>query len=75
VAHERRFAMNTIYTVVVTVFVLGVLSVVAYALFKMSPFAKHEDHYRDPSTGERQWGDSPHLETWHEFDQREPNST
>jgi hypothetical protein len=50
-------------------FVLAVLAVVAYALFKLSPFAHHADHYRDPRTGKR-LQESPHLETWDEFEQR-----
>jgi hypothetical protein len=52
--------MNTLYLVIVVVFVLAVLAVVAYALFEMSPFAHHADHYRDPRTGKR-LGESPHL--------------
>jgi hypothetical protein len=33
--------MNALYTVVVVIFVLSVLSVAGYALFKLSPFARH----------------------------------
>jgi len=39
-------------------FVLGVLLLVAYGLFELSPFAHHADRYHKP--GQRQ--DSPHLE-------------
>jgi hypothetical protein len=42
-------------------FVLGTLAVVAWALFEMSPFARHKDQFRDPRTGERR-GTSPHLD-------------
>jgi hypothetical protein len=40
------------------VFVVGVLVVVAYALFELSPFAYHADRYHEP--GERQ--QSPRLD-------------
>jgi hypothetical protein len=42
-----------IATFAVFVFVLGVLAVVAWALFETSPFARHTDQFRDPRTGER----------------------
>jgi len=45
-------------TVIAMAFVLGVLAVVAYALFEVSPFAHHEDRYHEP--GQRQ--QSPHLD-------------
>jgi hypothetical protein len=45
-------------TVVVFLFVFGVLAVVGYALFAMSPFARHEDIFHAP--GERQ--QSPQLD-------------
>ncbi len=50
--------MTTISTLLVMAFVAGVLVVVAYALFEMSPFARHDDVYRTP--GERQ--QSPRLD-------------
>jgi hypothetical protein len=53
--------MQALYTIVVFVFVLAVLGTVAYALFAMSPFARHKDHFRDPRTGKRV-GESPHLD-------------
>jgi hypothetical protein len=62
--------MNTVYEVVVTIFVLGVLSVVGYAIWRISPWGRHTDHFRDPETGEHRWEESPHLETWHEFEQQ-----
>ena len=52
--------MNTLYTVIVIVFVVAVLGVVAYALFEMSPFGKHVDHFRD-RTGKRS-GTGPRLD-------------
>ena len=45
-------------TVIVMVVVFGILAVVAYALFELSPFAQHEDRYHEP--GQRQ--QSPHLD-------------
>lgn len=45
-------------TVIAMVVALGILAVVAYALFELSPFAHHEDRYHEP--GQRQ--QSPHLD-------------
>jgi hypothetical protein len=45
-------------TVIAMAFVLGVVGVVVYTLFKLSPFAHHEDHYHEP--GKRQ--QSPRLD-------------
>jgi hypothetical protein len=45
-------------TVIAMVVVIGILSLVAYALFELSPFAHHEDRYHEP--GQRQ--QSPHLD-------------
>jgi hypothetical protein len=53
--------MNTFFTVVSFAFVFGVLALVAYALFEMSPFAHHADQFRDPRTGARR-GHSPRLD-------------
>jgi Tfp pilus assembly protein PilE len=53
--------MNTLFTIVVFVFVLAVLAVVAYAAFEVSPFAHHAEQFRDPRTGRRRW-QSPHLD-------------
>jgi hypothetical protein len=39
-------------------FVVGVLLLVVYALFEMSPFAHHDDRFHEP--GQRQ--DSPRLD-------------
>jgi hypothetical protein len=49
-----------------TIIVLGIVLVIVpgagfYALFEMSPFGRHTDHYRDPQTGKRRW-DAPNLE-------------
>ena len=40
-------------TVIVFLFVVVVLGTVGFALYAMSPFARHTDHFRDPSTGKR----------------------
>ena len=44
-------------TVIAVVVVLGILAVVAYVLFELSPFAHHEERYHE--RGQRQ--QSPHL--------------
>ena len=46
--------------IIVMTFALAVPALVAYSLFKMSPFARHNDRYRDPHTGKR-IGESPYL--------------
>jgi hypothetical protein len=53
--------MAALFTIIVLLFVVGVLATVAYAVFEVTPFAKHKDHYRDPETGERRW-ESPYLD-------------
>jgi hypothetical protein len=53
--------MAILWTIIVFVFVIGVLAVVAYCLFEMSPFARHTDVYRDPVT--HKWlGEPPRLD-------------
>jgi hypothetical protein len=61
VAVSEGRAMEILLTVIVFAFVLGVLAVVAYALFEASPFAHHVNEFRDPRTGRRR-GESPHLD-------------
>ena len=39
--------MTILWTTIVMVFVIGVLAVVAWCLFEMSPYAHHRDVYRD----------------------------
>ncbi len=53
--------MDIVALVIVFVFVVSVLALVGLVLFKLSPFARHADHYRDPETGERRF-DSPRLD-------------
>jgi hypothetical protein len=43
------------------VFFFGTLAVVAWALYEMSPFAKHQEQLRDPRTGKFR-GHSPRLD-------------
>ena len=45
--------MNILAISIVIVFVVSVLALAGYALFELSPFAQHADHYRDPNTGKR----------------------
>lgn len=53
--------MSTLGTIIVFAVVLGGLFVGVWALFEMSPFAKHKDRFRDPLTG-RRTGQSPRLD-------------
>ena len=55
--------MDTVFTIIVVSFVVAVLSVVGYALFEMSPFSRHKDHYRN-AAGERRLA-PPNLEDGH----------
>jgi hypothetical protein len=50
-----------IATFAVFVFVFGTLAIVAWVLFEMSPFARHDDVFRDPRTGKFK-GHSPRLD-------------
>jgi hypothetical protein len=59
--------MSALWTIVVLAFVLAVLAVVAFGLLKVISFARHDDEFRDGRTGRRRW-ESPHLETWDEFE-------
>ena len=53
--------MGTLGTIMVFAVVLAGLVVGVWALFEMSPFAKHKDQFRDPVTGKRK-GQSPRLD-------------
>lgn len=53
--------MDVVVLVIVFAFVVSVLSLVGFVLFKLSPLAHHADHYRDPKTGERRF-ESPRLD-------------
>ena len=52
--------MEALITVIVFVFVIGVLALTAFAVFEITPFAKHKDRYRDSRTGKRI--ESPRLD-------------
>jgi hypothetical protein len=57
--------METLWTIVVMGIVIVLVPAAAvYALFEVSPFGRHKDHYRDPQTGKRRW-DAPNLEDGH----------
>lgn len=60
---------TTLITVIALAFVVVVVAVAAYALFELTPFARHAESFRDARTGKR-LRESPHLETWTEFEQR-----
>jgi hypothetical protein len=53
--------MSILILIVVFTFVIGVLGVVAFALFELTPFARRSNSFRDPQTGKRVW-ESPHLD-------------
>jgi len=59
-AYLKGGAMATLFTILTFLIVLAGAAAVAYALFEMSPFARHSDHFRDPRTGKAR-GSSPHL--------------
>ncbi|HZC31470.1 MAG TPA: hypothetical protein VE261_08125 [Gaiellaceae bacterium] len=59
----------TIGALFVVAVVVAILALVGYVLFQLTPFAHHGATYRDPRTGKRRF-ESPHLETWDEFEQR-----
>jgi len=52
--------MDTLFLVIACAFVLAVLALVGYAIYEMTPLARHKDHYRDES-GERRF-ESPRLD-------------
>ena len=53
--------MNIVFIVIALVFVVVVLALVVFAVFELSPFARHKDSYRDPVTAERRFA-APSLE-------------
>jgi hypothetical protein len=52
--------MATLFIIVTFLVVLAGAAVVVFALFEMSPYARHADQFRDPRTGKLR-GSSPHL--------------
>jgi hypothetical protein len=60
----------SVWAIVATVFVLGVLAFIAYGVFEVTPFARNSNRFRD-STGRRS-GESPHLETRDEYEHTHP---
>ena len=53
--------MNIVFLIIVLVFVISILGMAGFAIFQISPFAHHTDHYRDPETGKRRF-ESPRLD-------------
>jgi hypothetical protein len=53
--------MAIVFSIIAITFVVLVLGLVGYALFELTPLARHTDHFRDPFTGRRRW-ESPHLD-------------
>ena len=56
--------MGTVFTLIVLTFVVAVLLVAGFALFEISPFGRHADHYRNADTGKRRFN-PPNLEDGH----------
>lgn len=54
-------ALSTLGTIIVFAAVPAGLVAGVWALFEMSPFAKHKDRFRDPLTG-RRTDQSPRLD-------------
>ncbi len=52
--------MDDLFLVITFFFVIAVLALVAYALFELTPWGRHKDHYRD-ATGHRRY-ESPFLD-------------
>ena len=52
--------MNSFFLVIAFLFVFSVVALVAYSLFEVTPWGRHDDHYRD-ETGHRRF-DSPFLD-------------
>jgi hypothetical protein len=62
---EKEVDMGFVFTIVVLGIVLVLVpGVVALAVFEISPFGRHSEHYRDLNTGKRRW-DPPNLEDGH----------
>lgn len=59
-AYPKGGVVATLFIIVTFLVVLLGAAAVAYALFEMSPFARHADQFRDPRTGKLR-GHSPHL--------------
>jgi len=53
--------------------VFAIVAVVVVGIYELIPRAHHANPYRDPQTGKRRF-ESPHLETWGEFEQRTHDS-
>jgi hypothetical protein len=52
--------MSTFFLIVACVFVIAVLALAGYAIYEMTPLARHKDHYRDED-GKRRF-ESPRLD-------------
>jgi hypothetical protein len=65
---KKEAAMDATALIVIVV-VFAIVAVVAFGLYELTPFAHDKNPYRDPQTGKRRY-ESPHLETWDEFEHR-----
>lgn len=53
----------------VIVVVFAIVLVAAVGVYEVTPFVHRDNPYRDRRTGKRRF-ESPHLETWDEFERR-----
>ena len=61
---QKEATMGLLFTLIVLIFVVGVLLLVGFALVEIGPLGRHRDHYRNAVTGKRRW-DPPNLEDGH----------
>jgi hypothetical protein len=65
-ARKEHTMNNAVIMGTVLVFVIGVLALVAYALYECTPLAHHDNPYRDSHTGKRR-RESPHVDEFRDF--------
>jgi len=56
---------TAIITTAVFIFVVGVLALVGFGLYKCTPLVRRANPYRDSVTGRRQ--ESPHVDEFRDF--------
>jgi hypothetical protein len=64
-ARKEHTMSNAVIIGTVLVFVIGVLALVAYALYECTPLGHRDNPYRDSVTGEHR--ESPHVDEFRDF--------
>jgi hypothetical protein len=64
-ARKEHTMSNSVIIGIVLVFVIGVLALVAYALYECTPLAHRDNPYRDSVTGKHL--ESPHVDEFRDF--------